>query len=173
LTAVVPTPHSTPFIQLQETLKASHSWTSPSSSSISSSASTTSTSTLQRSSSSSSSYHPMYVYLKNHTDKEKGWLRRLLPFKDKKATQQKMSVLLTIMTALFSGFNCNGGVHHSWNSMLCNAWDINWKTTIRKFNTFIEHGFSVEQKVRLDKGSSVFTCDNKRRHVFTAFNVYK
>jgi hypothetical protein len=66
------------------------------------------------------------------------------------------------MTALFSGFNYNGGVYHGWNSILCNAWDINWKTTIRKFNTFVEHGFSVEQKIRSDnKGTSVFTCDKK------------
>jgi hypothetical protein len=77
------------------------------------------------------------------------------------------------VTALFSGFNCNGGVHHGWNSMLCNAWDINRKTTIQKFNTFVEHGFSVKQKDRSDKGTSVFTCDKKRVNTFTAFNAYK
>jgi hypothetical protein len=91
----------------------------------------------------------------------------------KKQLSEKETVLLTIMTALFSGFNCNGGLHHGWNSMLCNAWDINRKTTIRKFNTFVEHGFSVEQKDRSDKGTSVFTCDKKRANTFTAFNVYK
>jgi hypothetical protein len=78
LTAVASIPHSTPFIQLQEALKALRSWTPPSSSSISSSASTTSTLT----SSSLSSIHPMYSYLKKNKQKEKGWLRQLLPFKD-------------------------------------------------------------------------------------------
>jgi hypothetical protein len=117
----------------------------------------------------------MYAYLKKHNDKEKGWLRQMLPFKDdeKKQLNEKETVLLTVMTALFSGFNCNGGPCHGWNSMLCNAWDVNRKTTIRKFNTFVEHGFSAERKTRSDKRTSIFNCDNKRRHVFTAFNVYK
>jgi hypothetical protein len=62
----------------------------------------------------SSSSHPIYAYLKKHNDKEKGWLRQLLPFKDenKQLNEKERIFLLTIMTALFSGFNCNGGACH-------------------------------------------------------------
>jgi hypothetical protein len=69
----------------------------------------------------------MYLYLKKNKDKEKGWLRQILSFKEdgNKQLNEKETVLLTIMTALFSGFNCNGGAYHGWNSMLCNAWNIN------------------------------------------------
>jgi hypothetical protein len=97
-TAAVSTPRSTPFIQLQEALKASRSWTPPSSSSSISSSNTSSTSlstSRRSSSSSSSSIHPMYLYLKKNKDKEKGWLRQMLPFKDdeKKTTQSKRDSL--------------------------------------------------------------------------------
>ena len=58
------------------------------------------------------------------------------------------------------------------SKFLCHGFGINNDTKIKLFDKFVKSGFSYKRMDRKDKGSSVFTCEKKRKHTFTAFNTY-
>lgn len=124
--------------------------------------------------------HPLYKFLHENRNREKGWARALLRSSDnERETRQnntqthlgeRGTVALCLGTAIFSGYMY---ALRSSATILNHAFDIHRNSRIAIFQRFIDRDFTVTRKQRSDKDTSVFTCDKKRKATFTAFNHFK
>ena len=118
--------------------------------------------------------HPLYQYLNAGKDKESGWLLReerlsKAASENREAEEMKQKTseeknLIAMQVAIFAGLPKDVGkdamqcIHHAWN--------ISCKTCNNIVKNLINNRGSAAQKVRTDKGNSIFNCEKRRKEVF-------
>ena len=125
-----------------------------------------------------SNTHPLYEYLKNGMNKDKGWLRQIIKDnneadEDSKYLNGKESKVLHTISTMFSAVDPCCGMYTGYRRYINYAFAISDKTAVRHFQRFIENDFEIGRKKRSDEGSSVFNSKRKRDITFTAYNAYK
>jgi hypothetical protein len=130
--------------------------------------------------------NPLHLYLKSNVNKYKGWVRNIINKKNTQSSptstqtsnnKQHLSThesnTLLCMSFLMLSYSPTAGINKGWMKYIRHAFNISENCHIKIFQRFINNGFILERKVRKDKGTSVFTCDKKRKQTFTAYNTYK
>ena len=122
--------------------------------------------------------HPLYSLMKeNKESKEKGWIRSIInegeDEEDRVQLNQKEGTVLTVILSIFSGFLSKGGVLNGYKGYVDHAFGIGRCTGKNIVDRFFSNHFSVERKVRSDKGESVFNSERKRKNTFTAYKAFK
>ena len=145
------TTHLTPFEKLKQSIKESRRWKPWNKTPI-----------------------PLHKHLCDSKSKNNGWLREILPFKNKKKhlNNQENSLLL-MMTSIFTLQSAASGPALGWVSLMAKAWGINQKTISRQIDSFVDNDFTCERKERSDKGTSIFNSEKKRKATFTPINEFK
>lgn len=168
------------FKNLQQAMKDSHGLIIKQPIKTKKLANTNSINSTSNSSTTKKSQNPLYNYLVYHNDRqEKGWLRKVIRNNTKtikkgsRLTTKEIHLLLLI-TSIFNGFNYRSGAElERHNHIVQYAFFISDKTSKDLFYKYIDNEFDVKTKVRSDKGQTIFNSHTKRRHTFTAFNVFK
>jgi hypothetical protein len=127
--------------------------------------------------------NPALLYLKKIKDRnEKGWLRkaevdkagRNVPMTENKKeghlSQTEKQLIISLMQSLSSAGDTVAAA-------IASAWGVAPNTVRRYQNTSLKsltaNGLAVPRKVRSDKGTMLFTCDDKCRQVYTPLYVFK
>jgi hypothetical protein len=122
--------------------------------------------------------HPLFEYLYENKDKNKGWIRNVMKLvmhdeiNNSHQLSKKESVAFATMNAMLLGFSSTAGRMKGNVSLLSHAFGVTHNTQQWIFSNFIERGFSGKRKERSDRDMSIFDCQ-KRMAVFTAYNIYK
>ena len=118
---------------------------------------------------------PLYEFLRDGKDRGKGWLKSVIsPKSIKKGLDQTQGLIYLLMMCFFrnlDGRSTVGCFGHG--ALLCNAFGVGREHGKKFFNRVVSNDFKFERKQRTDTGMSVFNCEKKRRHAFTAFNTFK
>ena len=120
--------------------------------------------------------NPLYLYLLQNKNKSRGWLRKII---QKKTVNPKSHLnplertLLTVVSSLFSGYSPCQGVLKGYSELINRAFGIARNTHNNILTFFVNSGYTMERKQRKDKYKSVFNCEERRKKVFTGYNMFK
>ena len=118
----------------------------------------------------------LYKFLKEGKANCKGWIRDIICEKevDKKTRlNHKENIVLTVISALFSGYTARTGILHKHNGFIKHAFGVCHHSVNRSIAKFVASDYTMKRKERSDKGTSVFNCPKKRKARFTAYNSFK
>ena len=122
------------------------------------------------------SENPLYKFLLQNKSKSKGWLRNIIR---KKTVNPKSHLnplertLLTVVSTMFSGYSPCQGVLKGYCDLINRAFGVARNTHNNILTFFVNSSYTMERKQRNDKYKSVFNCEERRKKVFTGYNVFK
>ena len=108
--------------------------------------------------------HPIVSLLQSKRKETQGWLRAVLPKKNRTEKKQLGSNEVAVMCNIYSTLT---GISTGWNADFAHAWGISTRSIRNVFDRFVERDFNGERKERSDKGLTIFNSEQKRKAVFT------
>ena len=121
--------------------------------------------------------HPLYKFLSDNSQKEKGWLRKaeykyengsLGDYNEKANLKQKEKHKLLLMKLTLASLAIGT------EDLLADAWGINSRTTRRVMkNVFLRDNMQTKPKKRTDSGETIFNSQKKRQQYFTGYSNFK
>ncbi len=124
---------------------------------------------------------PLLQILQAGLQRPKGWMRDVIrhhfenvnniPNERRNTSTHLMGEeveVLCMVSALLNGYLCNNA-----GPLICHAFAISKNSRKRIFTRYISNDFVAKRKERNDKGTSVFKDEKKRKHTYTALNIFK